>query len=309
MRILLALDGSNPSLVARDLVAGLPWPADTTIHAVSAYQVPVDWTGGVGATMAWVGDIDDAVRDEAADGLRSMAAPLMERGLAVEYHVARGRPADVIAAAASDLGADLIVTGSRGRGPIRSMLLGSVAAEVAADAACSVLVARGPAVSKLLVGTDGSPSADCIPDRLASWQAFRDTTADVVAVSVPDPPGFELMVNLYGLSSERLAEVRHEGAARAQADADRMAARLAEAGIAATAHVRAGDAAHQILDAARDHGSDLIVTGSRGLGQLQRIVVGSVARNVLVHATCSVLVVRDAASHETRVDDYLEPGR
>lgn len=298
MKVLLALDGSAPSLVARDLVANLPWPGGTTVHLVGAYHVPIDWTGGVGSTMAWVGDIDDALRDQLIEDLRAMAEPVAARGLAVEQHVLRGRAADVITKLAIDLGADLIVTGSRGRGPIRSMLLGSVAAEVAAEAPVPVLVARRDSLERLLVATDGSRNASRIPELLAAWCIADGAKADVVAVSVPDPPGFDLMASLYTLGSDALAKSRQKEAERAVTDSDAMAERLANAGIQATPHVRSGDAAAQILDAASELDTDLIVTGSRGLGQLERLLLGSVARNVLVHAGCSVLIVRGVAQDE-----------
>jgi nucleotide-binding universal stress UspA family protein len=73
-----------------------------------------------------------------------------------------------------------------------------------------------------------------------------------------------------------------------------MAARLSDIGIPATAHVRTGDVAHEILDAASDHGADLVITGSRGLGALDRLLLGSVARNVLTHFDGSVLIMREA---------------
>ena len=77
-----------------------------------------------------------------------------------------------------------------------------------------------------------------------------------------------------------------------------MAEAIRNIGIPTTPYVRSGDAAAQILDAATDFDSDLIVTGSRGLGQLERLLLGSVARNVLVHAGCSVLIVRTGADAE-----------
>ena len=296
MKVLLALDGSTPSLIARDLVGGLPWPAGTTVHLLAAYQVPVDWTGGVGSTMDWVGDAEDAMRDHLEDELPTLAAPLIERGLEVEQHVVRGRAATAITEAASEIGADLIVTGSRGRGQLRSMLLGSVAAEVAAQAPCPMLVARGTTASRLLVATDGSATANAIPALLEALGLFRGSRAEAVAVSVPDSPAFELMVGLYTLGDERLAGMRRELRSRSQADADAMAERLAAIGVPTAPHVRTGDPAHEILAAAEDHGTDLIVTGSRGLGTLERLLLGSVARNVLVHARCSVLIVRTGAA-------------
>ncbi|MEO6295182.1 MAG: universal stress protein [Candidatus Limnocylindria bacterium] len=296
MRVLLALDGSPPSLVARDLVGTLSWPEGTVIHLIAAYQVPIDWTDGVGSTMVWVGNVEDAIHDQLEDDLRALAAPLAEEGLAVEHHVVRGRAADAITDAAVTLGVDLIVTGSRGRGQLRSMLLGSVAAEVATLAPCPMLVARSAHVSRLLVAADGSLNAGLIPERLGGWGIFRGVPADVVAVAVPDSPAFELMVSIYTLGDERLANQRRERQVRAGRDADEMAARLADVGIPSTPHVRSGDPAAEILEAAQERGADLIVTGSRGLAGLESMLLGSVARNVLTHAHCSVLIVRSGAA-------------
>jgi hypothetical protein len=64
-----------------------------------------------------------------------------------------------------------------------------------------------------------------------------------------------------------------------------MAQRLRSIGIPATSHVNP----HEILAAAEDCGSDVIVMGSRGRGALERLLLGSVARNVLIHARRSVL--------------------
>jgi nucleotide-binding universal stress UspA family protein len=294
MKVLLALDGSAPSLVARDLVAELRWPAGTVVHVVSAYHVPIDWSGGMGSTMAWVGDVEDAIRDDLTTALATTAQPLVERGLTVEQHVTGGRPSDVILDAADRLAVDLVITGSRGRGPLRSMLLGSVAAEVAASAPCPVLVARGTAVGRLLVTTDGSPASERIPVALDGLEVFRELATDVVAVAVPDSPAYELMTRLYTISDERVAREREALKRRAIDDANEMTQLLAAAGNAATPHVRNGDAAEQILAQATESAADLIVVGSRGLGAIERVILGSVARNVLVHAGASVLIVRGA---------------
>lgn len=292
MKVLLALDGSAPSLVARDLVGALPWPRGTEVHAVTAYDVPIDWTGGMASTMAWVGEIEDAVRDEAVESLGNSIAPLSEAGLTVERHALRGRAANVIIDAAQELEVDLIVTGSRGRGPLRAMLLGSVAAEVAAHAPAPVLIARSNRVARLLVATDGSECAQGIPPLLASWGIFGSTPADALAVNVPDSPAYELMASLYALGDEQITRERLALAQRADHDATAMAQRLEEAGMPSRPLVRSGDAAEQILAAASETEADLIVTGSRGLGGLERLILGSVARNVLLHARASVLIAR-----------------
>jgi nucleotide-binding universal stress UspA family protein len=72
---------------------------------------------------------------------------------------------------------------------------------------------------------------------------------------------------------------------------------LRAAGLRASAERLEGDAATVLLSRARATQSDLIVMGTHGRTGLARLVIGSVARNVLHHATCSVLIVREADRH------------
>jgi nucleotide-binding universal stress UspA family protein len=77
--------------------------------------------------------------------------------------------------------------------------------------------------------------------------------------------------------------------------ADRVARELKDSGVSARPDRRAtviGRVAGEILTAATDHGADLIVMGSRGLGEFSSLLVGSVTHKVLHAATCPVLVVR-----------------
>lgn len=53
-----------------------------------------------------------------------------------------------------------------------------------------------------------------------------------------------------------------------------------------------GDAAGNIIEIARNNNSDLIVMGSRGLGRLAGLLLGSTSQKVLSHAPCPVLIVR-----------------
>jgi nucleotide-binding universal stress UspA family protein len=71
-----------------------------------------------------------------------------------------------------------------------------------------------------------------------------------------------------------------------------MAEALSAIGIPAQPELRSGDAAHEIIAAVEAHEADLVVTGSRCLHGLDRWLLGSVARNVLLHAARSVLIVR-----------------
>jgi nucleotide-binding universal stress UspA family protein len=105
-------------------------------------------------------------------------------------------------------------------------------------------------------------------------------------------PAFELMVTLYTLGSEPVERQREALVAEARANAEAMARRLTEIGIPTAAEVRSGDPAAEIVKAAAELQADLIVTGSRCLHGVDRLLLGSVARNVLQHAHASVLIVR-----------------
>jgi nucleotide-binding universal stress UspA family protein len=68
----------------------------------------------------------------------------------LSVRVEPGRPREVLLAAARELAADLLAVGSRGLGPLRHLLLGSVAEAAARRASCDVLVAgprTGPAAA------------------------------------------------------------------------------------------------------------------------------------------------------------------
>jgi nucleotide-binding universal stress UspA family protein len=292
MRIMLALDGSPGSVVARDLVAALPWSAGATMLLLSAFEAPADWTPTRGSTSYWMHGTSEAVRGAMHEQLRELGKPLVREDREVEHEVAEGRAADAISATAREQGVDLIIMGSRGRGPIGSMLLGSVAAEVAAQAPCPVLVARHPCVTRMVVATDGSEVARAIPERLAAWQVFRGIPASAVAVSTRNTPAFELAVSRYALADARLAAKRQELHAQYARDAEELAQHLTRLDILAEAQVRAGDPAHEILQVASDTQADLVVTGTRGLSAFDRLLLGSVARNVLLHTAASVLVMR-----------------
>lgn len=63
-------------------------------------------------------------------------------------------------------------------------------------------------------------------------------------------------------------------------------------GVGADFHVRVGHPAQQVVDFADEINADLIVMGHRGRSGIERFLLGSVARVVIDHANCPVLVVR-----------------
>ena len=313
MRILLAIDGSPGSLVARDLVAGLPMPHESTVRLFCAYPgptwlvAPAAFTRAAAPAESLLADAEAAARRHALSVVADGGATLEAAGKSVERQATHRRPADGIIEAADRMDADLIVLGSRGHGSIESMLLGSVSAEVAERARQSVLVARSASISRLLVATDGAPRSEVIPRVIGAWNVFAGYPAHAISVAPVNSPLFDLLVGLYMLNSAEVEPTRdqlmelHRGFARS------LAAQLSEAGIPSDAEVRSGDAAAQIVQAAHDVGADLVITGSSNLHGLDRLLLGSVARNVLLHARTSTLVVRERDNRDPSAMTHADP--
>ncbi|MEM2933763.1 MAG: universal stress protein [Methanocellales archaeon] len=80
------------------------------------------------------------------------------------------------------------------------------------------------------------------------------------------------------------------------AETEKMVAELASdlkaRGLQARGITVFGDVANEILKTCEEEGCDLIVVGSRGLGKVERFLLGSIASKVIVHAKVPVLVVR-----------------
>ena len=295
MRVVLAIDGSAPSEAACGLTASLRWPEGTSISIVAVVE-PLSIIVAEAAAYEIAEDNDRAVSAALASRLAEAASALDAPGRIVETRLAEGRPASVIVEEAGEFQADLIIVGSRGLGRLRSILLGSVSAEIVDHAPCPVLVARGPSLGTILLATDGSHSARLAVDHLGAARYLAGHRVEVISVGPRahavtafgyQAPG--MTESVARAQADRVAEARHQAEARAAS----VAQELRLDGVDAHWMISVGDPAHEIIEAASNMGCDLIVMGSRGLTGLDRIFLGSVARNVLQHTRASVLIVRE----------------
>jgi nucleotide-binding universal stress UspA family protein len=294
MLVIVATDGSGPAALGVQLVARASWPDGTTIRVVHAVDTtPTAIIGPFGAAAITRPELIEADAREAATAALEAARAELERAqLRVECSSLRGRPALAIVEAARELEADLIVVGSRGHGTIDRMLLGSVSAEIVDHATVPVLVARGDRLDRVLFALDGSECAGRA-GALLGWPAFARSSISIIGVSEPEVPWW---AGFAGAGTPGTVPLYAEAAAASRKEHRRLieakAAELNAAGLEARPDLRIGDPAREIIAAAEDAEADVVVMGTRGRTGIPPLLLGSVARNVLHHATCSVLIAR-----------------
>ncbi|HAF08985.1 MAG TPA: hypothetical protein DCK98_02745 [Chloroflexi bacterium] len=297
MRVLFATDGSASARNARDLVRSLAWPDGTTIQVLQVLPplgALVDF-GGPGRR--------EAIEATARAALHELSAPLRRNGLVVDERLVRGAGvADLIVTEARKSNADLVVVGSRGHGTFATILLGSVGAAVTDHAPCPVLVARRPRLDRVVFAEDGSESAFEARRLLTKWPMFHGLQVRVVSVAhVTRPYQSGITATVFEGARQAEADIVTETRAAHERLAKESAEQLRLAGVLAQAELRQGDAAVEIVAAAAHSDADLVVVGSRGRSGVTRAVLGSVARNVLHHAHCSVLIARPSTA--VRIED------
>jgi len=295
MRVLLAYDGSAGAEAARELLGHLHLPSRTEVAVVFALD---SRHGHVAAPepasrSAGDGQIQRRLAHDIDRELANVAAFLQAADRSCATRLLHGRPASAIVDEARRWDADLVVIGARGHGPLESLLLGSVSAEVVDHAPCPVLVARHPAVRRLLLGVDGSDSAHRAVATMASWQLLHSVPATVVSVVEPMPTWPMALGGAFAPTVVEVGSGVFEERHRRLLDAVKEAlGTLRRSGMVADGELREGDPAHQLVQAAIEHQADLLVVGTRGLSGLGRMLLGSVARKVVLHTHASVLVVR-----------------
>jgi nucleotide-binding universal stress UspA family protein len=132
---------------------------------------------------------------------------------------------------------------------------------------------------RILIAYDGSDVSQRALERVARF--MKDAEVAVVTVARPlyrDRP--------YTGFAEPGDEEQQRQALAAARDT------LARSGVAATGYAPVGDAADEILAAAKEFGAELIVVGARSLGPVGRLVLGSVSTKVVHESECDVLVVK-----------------
>ncbi len=305
--ILVPLDGSALGEMALPIAEGLARKADANLVLVRSVWQPV-------------GRQLDPVQAEFEDRqmvkgyLADIAHRLGEGGLLVTGAVPDLPPAQSILHAVEGHGADLVVMSTHGRSGVGRWIFGSVAEAVLARSPVPVWLVRGDrrlsnlfeAVRpRLLVPLDGSPFGEAALPHAKALARLLDATVVLLHVLAAPASGGAVTADPPALpAGPTLAD-----------DTAAMnylvvwAERLRLEGIRVQTTVLSGPTPDTIIQAGQVSNIDLIVMGTHGRSGLPRVVLGSVALEVLRRGALPIVLVRPtgltrpewlAESEETR---------
>ena len=297
-KILLATDGSREAESAARTAADLAQKTHSELHVVHAFGIapvgpPVYPEATDLQSVEYEAETEEGQRiseQRAREVLQEEVEKV--RSTVAGEHLVEGRVAPEIVGLAEEIGAGLIVMGSRGRGGIRRALMGSVSQSVVRHAHCPVLVVRDGERQRdylpgtILLAVDGSEEASAAARTAVELAERTDSELHVVHVGEvtpvfhPERHGYraryeELQEQARRLLDEQVHEVNSAG------------------GTVSRAHLRMGRPDEEIVVLGEEIGADLIATGSRGLGGMRRALMGSVSDSIVRHSHCPVLVVRE----------------
>lgn len=291
-----SLGGRFAAEVARRFHSHLHW-----LHVVEPPDLP-EW-----------GYVHLALRENHLRQTAQARLPLFPAECGVDPHLSvttslrSGEAGTQICQEAADTGCDLIVMASHGLGGWSHLLGGSTTLRVVRHAPCPVLTVRERALApasgapahvgrefkRIIVTTDFSEASQkALPYAVALAHRFEASLT--LLFIVPEIVPNEFAPTAAGREEERL-----------MADARERLPRLREAvldpRLVVNTVVLQGSPAAEICRTAELQNSDLIVMSTHGRSGPAHFILGSVTENVVRHAPCPVLVVRE------REREFIQP--
>ncbi|HYO16936.1 MAG TPA: universal stress protein [Thermoanaerobaculia bacterium] len=250
---------------------------------------------GVGSSLWPMLGSDEYLRGE-EDRLRAALEEQAKRaGLDGEWSLENGPSHRALSDLAERMDADLLVVGHRADGRM-THLLGSTAERVVRKAHCPVLVVRGGLTippQRVVAPVDLSP---------LSGEAFQQGIQVLRAMGKGSLPEIEALFVLSVLQRQVAPQFTPEQIDRFALEELGRFVELTAGELAGSVRrkVRTGNTREEIEAELAEAGADLVVLGTHGLGGFDRMVIGSVAADVVRHAPCSVLVVPPRATRGGR---------
>lgn len=288
MKLLLAVDGSENSTLSIKFLKRTSAFSGANVEVVSVVSpeiplgVPAIEFGAAFTKQARLNGqkaIDQAVEMLAGSDFKT-SGTLLE-----------GHAAAMIVDHAQQIKADLVVLGAQGHSLLSRMLLGSVSDYVATHVGCSVLVIRDSeylqsnSSLRVCVGYDDSkPSLDSLK-QLSDFGLLTEASVEMVSVVV-------LPVDTYSdiplpFDPQEVVAANEQLVAKAVKLASEQFGSRIDGAVEQSVNVGLG-----LVQFVERDKSDLLVVGDTGRGFMSRFLLGSVSRNVLRHAPCSVLITR-----------------
>ena len=235
-----------------------------------------------------------AVSRVAADTVATRVSSLTGRAADdLDIRVDVGAPDEVIVETAEESGADLLVIGvagsdSSGKG------LGATALRTARHAHCPVLVVRkSPPKGPILAATDFSDPAEGALSIAALLATQREDP--LVVLHAVDYSPILVVPEAFGPGIPvPVSEEEHQAILKAASD--RLVDALTRLDIKADRLIEEGPPRERIVAAAEQIEATILAIGTSGGGGLRRMLLGSVAEDVMRLAPCSVLLVRHPTS-------------
>jgi nucleotide-binding universal stress UspA family protein len=288
MKILVAYDGSECADAALDdlRMAGLPSDAKIKVLSVVENWLPPP----SGLEIIEHIDRDQEYLALARRGGTRLVS--MAPGWDVKSESGAGAPATVIIEKADEWGADLIVVGSHGHTALGRFFFGSVSQKVLSEARRSVRVARGRIEEpdtpvRLIVGFDGSKGAEAAVEAVAArkWPAGSEARIVNATWVTPQLTSHQMVGSIIKWIAEEKARIKKM--------IDEAADKLRATALKTEAVVREEDPKRLLIAEAESWGADCIFVGARGMGRIERFLLGSVSSAVAARAHCSVEVAHD----------------
>ncbi|MEO6035448.1 MAG: universal stress protein [Verrucomicrobiota bacterium] len=289
--ILVPIDFSETSARAFDYAITLTREYGSEIRLLHVLEPPVVFKSLNPAFANW----DSQSTEAAKTRLAELADEKIDELVPVISEVRLGCAYQVVCETARKLQCDLIVIGTHGFTGLKHLFLGSTAERVIRHAPCSVLVVRKQTgrnarsilkPKKILMPTDFSkPAEQALNSAIALAKQYRAQLSLLYVVPIHYAVGDYDLMDYATLTAEQKEIGQKKLAA--------MSKRLLAKKISVDTRLRHGRPAVEINEAAAELECDLIVISTHGHTGWERMTLGSTTEEVVRHASCPVLVVRN----------------
>ena len=145
-----------------------------------------------------------------------------------------------------------------------------------------------------VVGYDGSPEATHALDEVLSWLNPEGTKIIIVSIAQLYSKKNFLNILRVDFDIQLLDDANEEIEQRTREFVNALRDKIAEkhSQLNVLSITRTGDPREELVKVALEFNADAVVVGQRGLGPLERTILGSVSNHLVNNCPCSVIVVR-----------------